>query len=73
MDMTELHRHGAEPEHALLNRSARRYMVELTILFRIQFAIIRDSWAWVLLMASMFPFMTLLFLKNSSCPIRHHP
>ncbi|MDW7683697.1 MAG: ABC transporter permease [Bacillota bacterium] len=36
---------------------------EIWLLFRIQFAEVRDEWIWVVLMASMFPFSTLLFLK----------
>lgn len=39
-----------------------RALTELSILFRIQFAIIRDSWAWVLLMATMFPLTTMMFM-----------
>nr|WP_246042434.1 ABC transporter permease [Cohnella pontilimi] len=61
--MSELPLHGVNQEQALLTRGARRYMVELGILFRIQFSIIRDSWVWVILMASMFPFMTLMFMR----------
>lgn len=44
---------------ARLNRS----LVELLILFKIQFSIIREQWVWVVLMASMFPLTTLLFMK----------
>lgn len=40
-----------------------RLWTELSILFRIQFAIVRDSWAWVILMATMFPLTTVLFMK----------
>jgi ABC-2 type transport system permease protein len=40
-----------------------RWITELVILYRIQFAIIRDSWAWVLLMATMFPLTTLMFMR----------
>lgn len=36
---------------------------EFWILFRIQFSIIRDQWAFVLLLASMFPLTTLFFMK----------
>lgn len=38
-------------------------LIEIWILFRIQFAEIRESWMWVVGLASMFPFTTLLFLK----------
>ena len=41
----------------------KQKIIEVWLLFRIQFADIRDSWVWVFLMASMFPFTTLLFLK----------
>ncbi|MGZ9587180.1 ABC transporter permease [Paenibacillus marinisediminis] len=41
---------------------SKRLWTELSILFRIQFAIVRDSWAWVLLMATMFPLTTTLFM-----------
>ncbi|HEU5139133.1 MAG TPA: ABC transporter permease [Bacillales bacterium] len=41
----------------------KQKLVEIWILFRIQFAEIRDSWMWVIGLASMFPFTTLLFLK----------
>lgn len=36
---------------------------EIWILFRIQYAEVRDEWIWIVVMASMFPFTTLLFLK----------
>lgn len=41
----------------------RQKLMEIWILFRIQFAEIRESWMWVIGLASMFPFTTLLFLK----------
>ncbi|HEX6922904.1 MAG TPA: ABC transporter permease [Bacillales bacterium] len=51
----------------VVNHSAVGFMkqklVEIWILFRIQFAEIRNSWIWVIGLASMFPFTTLLFLK----------
>jgi ABC-2 type transport system permease protein len=47
------------PEPALWLQKLR----EVWILFRIQFAEVRNEWIWVVLMASMFPFSTLLFLK----------
>ncbi|MCY9515658.1 ABC transporter permease [Paenibacillus apiarius] len=40
-----------------------RIWTELSILFRIQFAIVRDSWVWVVLMATMFPLTTTLFMS----------
>ncbi|QYR19608.1 ABC transporter permease [Paenibacillus sp. sptzw28] len=40
-----------------------RLWTELSILFRIQCAIVRDSWAWVVLMGTMFPLSTVLFMK----------
>jgi ABC-2 type transport system permease protein len=43
--------------------SLQQFFTECWILFKIQFSIIRDQWVWVFLMASMFPFTTLLFLK----------
>ncbi|SEC43189.1 ABC transporter permease [Paenibacillus sp. GP183] len=41
----------------------RRWWTEASILFRIQFAIVKDSWAWVLLMATLFPLSTILFMR----------
>ncbi|HEX7065876.1 MAG TPA: hypothetical protein VF199_12475, partial [Bacillales bacterium] len=59
----EKRRAGAE----VVNDSAvgfiKQKFVEIWILFRIQFAEIRNSWIWVIGLASMFPFTTLLFLK----------
>lgn len=43
-------------------RGPKRILTELAILFRIQFAIIRDSWAWVIVMATLFPLSTTLFM-----------
>ncbi|SDM14692.1 ABC transporter permease [Paenibacillus jilunlii] len=40
-----------------------RWWTEISILFRIQFAIVRDSWAWVILMATLYPLTTLLFMR----------
>ncbi|HEX7065679.1 MAG TPA: ABC transporter permease [Bacillales bacterium] len=63
----ELARKKGEIAARDLNHSAAGFMkqklVEIWILFRIQFAEIRDSWMWVIGLASMFPFTTLLFLK----------
>lgn len=42
---------------------ASRLWTELSILFRIQFALIRDSWVIVLLLATMFPLTTILFMR----------
>lgn len=39
------------------------FFVELNILFRIQFSIIRETWVWVFLIASVFPLSTLMFMK----------
>ncbi|HET7627948.1 MAG TPA: ABC transporter permease [Bacillales bacterium] len=44
-------------------RPLGRILTQIWLLFRIQFAEIRDSWLWVIGLASMFPFSTLLFLK----------
>jgi ABC-2 type transport system permease protein len=43
--------------------NASRFFIEIGVLFRIQFSIIREQWIWVFLMAAMFPFTTLLFMK----------
>ncbi|MCY9578154.1 ABC transporter permease [Paenibacillus alvei] len=43
-------------------RGIGRKLTEFMILTRIQYANIRDSWAWVLLMATVFPFTTMLFM-----------
>lgn len=40
-----------------------RLWTELLILFRIQFALIRDSWVIVVLLATSFPLTTILFMK----------
>lgn len=53
----------ANPNISSDERGVKRLFTELIILFRIQFSIIRDQWVWVFLMASMFPFMTLMFMK----------
>jgi ABC-2 type transport system permease protein len=37
--------------------------IELYLLLRIQYAEVRESWIWVIGMASIFPFSTLLFMK----------
>ncbi|OBY79801.1 ABC transporter [Paenibacillus sp. KS1] len=39
-----------------------RKLTEFIILIRIQYANIRDTWVWVLLMSTMFPFTTMLFM-----------
>lgn len=41
----------------------KRLWTELEILFRIQFALIRDSWVIVVLLATMFPLTTILFMR----------
>jgi ABC-2 type transport system permease protein len=46
-----------------ITRGAAQFFVELGILFRIQWAIIRKTWIWVLLIASVFPLTTLMFMK----------
>ncbi|WP_077613973.1 ABC transporter permease [Caenibacillus caldisaponilyticus] len=50
-------------ERAAEAQHIRQKLNEIWILFRIQFAEIRESWIWIFFMASMFPFSTLLFLK----------
>ncbi|AZN41027.1 ABC transporter permease [Paenibacillus albus] len=50
-------------ERSSIAPSPARIWTELSILFRIQFAIIRDTWVWVVLMATMFPLTTLLFMR----------
>ncbi|MCR8643976.1 ABC transporter permease [Paenibacillus sp. N1-5-1-14] len=40
-----------------------RTLTELGILFKIQFSIIREAWVFVFLLASIFPFTMLLFMK----------
>lgn len=40
-----------------------QFITQLMILFRIQFSIIRNSWVWIFVMASIFPLSTLFFLK----------
>jgi len=40
-----------------------RTLTELGILFKIQFSIIREMWVFVFLLAAMFPFTILLFMK----------
>ncbi|REE94607.1 ABC-2 type transport system permease protein [Paenibacillus taihuensis] len=49
--------------HASVLTGPARFRTELSILFRIQFAIVRDSWVWIVLMATMFPLTTLLFMR----------
>lgn len=44
-------------------RGPGRMLTELSILIRIQFSIVRDSWVWVLIMATLFPLTTLLFMR----------
>jgi ABC-2 type transport system permease protein len=41
----------------------KRLLTELDILFRIQFALIRDSWIIVVLVATIFPLTTILFMR----------
>lgn len=41
----------------------QRRVTEWLILARIQFTIIREAWAWIFIMACMFPLTTLMFLK----------
>ncbi|MBB3114591.1 ABC-2 type transport system permease protein [Paenibacillus phyllosphaerae] len=56
----------AMPLHARqtqVKRGIGRWWTEFMILFRIQFAIIRDSWIWVLIMATMFPLTTIMFMR----------
>ncbi|QHW34881.1 ABC transporter permease [Paenibacillus rhizovicinus] len=44
-------------------RGLPRIRTELNILFKIQFAMIRDSWVFVVLMATMFPLTNVLFMS----------
>lgn len=39
------------------------FWTELTYLLRIQYAEVRETWMWVIVLASVFPFTTLLFMK----------
>lgn len=39
-----------------------RWATELSILLRIQIANVRDSWVWIILMATLFPLTTILFM-----------
>ncbi|MFS1517345.1 ABC transporter permease [Bacillus sp. SCS-151] len=50
-------------EGLLMLYGVRQWLVECVILFRIQFSMIREQWIWVFILASLFPFSTLLFLK----------
>ncbi len=43
--------------------AVKRQGVELWYLLRIEFANVRDSWIWSVIMASMFPLTTVLFFK----------
>lgn len=43
-------------------RGYKRLWSELAVLFRIQYAIVRDSWAWVIIMATIFPLSTTMFM-----------
>jgi len=51
--------------HSAVNigRIGSKAWTELSILFRIQFALVRDQWVIVLLMATVFPLSTLLSMK----------
>lgn len=41
----------------------KQFIIEISILFKIQLSIIREQWAFIFLLASLFPFTTLMFLK----------
>lgn len=41
----------------------QRKIAEWWILSRIQFSIVREAWAWIFIMACIFPLTTLMFLK----------
>ncbi|MCR6095770.1 ABC transporter permease [Salipaludibacillus agaradhaerens] len=51
--------------HQLVFETSRikQFFIEGWILFRIQLSIIRESWALIFILASVFPFTTLMFLK----------
>ncbi|GIO42585.1 MULTISPECIES: ABC transporter permease [Paenibacillus] len=40
-----------------------RWRLEVSILFRIQFATVKDSWMWIILMATLYPLATFLFMR----------
>ncbi|WP_051314759.1 ABC transporter permease [Alteribacter aurantiacus] len=42
--------------------SVKQFIAEVWILFRIQFSIIREQWPLIFILASIFPFATLMFL-----------
>lgn len=44
-------------------KGIRSSCAELYYLLRIQYAEVRETWIWVIVMASLFPFSTLLFMK----------
>ncbi|RUT36529.1 ABC transporter permease [Paenibacillus zeisoli] len=44
-------------------KGIRSLGTELYYLLRIQYAEVRETWIWVVLLASLFPFSTLLFMK----------
>jgi len=51
-----------EEERVGLRRGVQR-LREVWILLSIQFAEVREEWHWIVLMASLFPFTTLLFFR----------
>jgi ABC-2 type transport system permease protein len=52
-----------EPLSMLRAEERIKPFVELYLLLRIQYAEVRETWIWVIVMASIFPFTTLLFMK----------
>ncbi|SDM77640.1 ABC-2 type transport system permease protein [Paenibacillus sp. yr247] len=54
---------AAEPATMERLTGPGKWLTELNVLIRIQFAIVRDSWAWIVVMATMFPLTTVLFMK----------
>lgn len=44
-------------------KTIKQFLLEISILFKIQISIIREQWAFIFLLASLFPFTTLMFLK----------
>ena len=52
-------------ERPMTRSGLARWATELSILLRIQFASVRDSWAWIIIMGTLFPLTTLMFMMFS--------
>jgi ABC-2 type transport system permease protein len=63
MPNTDLIEQNTEYSGLVDSKNFFQPFIELYLLLRIQYAEVRETWIWVIVMASIFPLSTLLFMK----------